>query len=77
MMYFPAKVIILALRRVGQKDPSMLRVTQPAAFVVRTLFAVLGTIIFLENMGVTSDRSLDDVGGGQRGRRPSFAGDLK
>ncbi len=31
----------------------MLRVTQPAALVVRTLFALLGTIIFLENMGVT------------------------
>jgi small-conductance mechanosensitive channel len=53
MMYFPAKVIILALRRAGQKEPSMLRVTQPAAFVVRTLFAVLGTIIFLDNIGVT------------------------
>jgi small-conductance mechanosensitive channel len=53
MMYFPAKVIVLALRRAGQKDPSLLRVTQPAAFVVHTLFALLGTIIFLENMGVT------------------------
>ena len=31
----------------------MVRVTQPAAFVVHTLFALLGTIIFLENMGVT------------------------
>ena len=31
----------------------MLRVTQPAAFVVRTLFALLGTIIFLENMGIS------------------------
>jgi small-conductance mechanosensitive channel len=53
MMYFPAKVIVLALRRVGQKDASLLRVTQPASFVVQTLFALLGTIIFLENMGVT------------------------
>jgi small-conductance mechanosensitive channel len=53
MMYFPAKVIILALRRAGQKRPSMEQVTQPAAFVVRTIFALLGTIIFLENMGVT------------------------
>src|SRR5208282_620937 len=53
MMYFPAKVIVLGLRRWGQQEPSMLRVTQPAAFVVRTLFALLGTIIFLENMGVT------------------------
>src|SRR5271157_113391 len=53
MMYFPAKVIVLALRRVGQKEPSLLRVTQPAALMVHTLFALLGTIIFLENLGVS------------------------
>jgi small-conductance mechanosensitive channel len=53
MIYFPAQVIVLALRRAGQQDPHMLRVTQPAAFVVRILFALLGTIIFLENMGVS------------------------
>ena len=53
MMYFPAKVIVLALRRLGQKDPSLLRVTQPAALVVHTLFALLGTIILLENLGVS------------------------
>jgi small-conductance mechanosensitive channel len=53
MMYFPARVIVLALRRAGQQDPSLLRVTQPAAFVVRTLFALLGTVIFLENMGIS------------------------
>ena len=53
MMYFPAKVIVLALHRAGQRDPSVLRVTQPAAFVVEMLFVLLGTIIFLENMGVS------------------------
>jgi small-conductance mechanosensitive channel len=53
MIYFPAKVIVLALRRAGQQDPHMLRVTQPAAFLVRMLFALLGTIIFLENLGVS------------------------
>jgi small-conductance mechanosensitive channel len=53
MMYFPTKVINFALRRAGQRDPHMLRVTQPATFVVKTLFALLGTIIFLDNMGVT------------------------
>ena len=53
LMYFPAKVVVLALRQAGKKDPSLLRVTQPASFAVRTLFALLGTIIFLENMGVT------------------------
>ncbi len=53
MMYFPAKVIVLALRRMGQKEPSLLRLTQPAALMVHTLFALLGTIIFLENLGVS------------------------
>ena len=53
MMYFPSKVIVLALRRASQTRPSLEQVTQPAAFVVRTLFAVLGTIIFLDNIGVT------------------------
>ncbi len=52
IMYFPAKVIVLALRRMGQKDPQMLRITQPAVFVVQMLFALLGTIIFLENLGI-------------------------
>lgn len=53
MMYFPAKVIGFALRRAGQRDPHLLRVTQPAIFVVQILFAFLGTIIFLDNLGVT------------------------
>jgi len=52
IMYFPAKVIVLALRRMGQQQPSMERVTQPAAFVVRTLFAVVGTLTLLETLGV-------------------------
>jgi small-conductance mechanosensitive channel len=51
--YFPAKVLILGLRRVSQKDPALERVTQPAAFVIRTVFAVLAIIIFLENLGVS------------------------
>ena len=53
MVYFPAQVIAIALRRAGQRDPHLLRVTQPAAFVVRILFALMGTIIFLENLGVS------------------------
>jgi len=53
MIYFPAKVIVLALRRWGQQDPQMLRVTQPAAFLVRTVFALFGTLIFLDKMGVS------------------------
>jgi small-conductance mechanosensitive channel len=53
MMYFPAKVVVLALRRAGRKDPSLLRVTQPAVLVAQTAFPLLGTIIFLENFGVS------------------------
>jgi len=64
IMYFPAKVIVLALRRMGQKDPSLERVTQPAAFVVRTLFGLFGTIIFLENVGVSLTAVWTTVGVG-------------
>lgn len=53
MNYFPAKVIVLALRRWGQQDPHMVRVTQPATFLVRTLFALLGILIFLDKMNVS------------------------
>jgi small-conductance mechanosensitive channel len=46
-------VIVLALRRVSQKDPALERVTQPASFIVRALFALLATIIFLENLNIS------------------------
>ena len=51
--YFPAKVLILALRRMSQKDPAMERVEQPATFLVRVLFAVMATGILLENLGIS------------------------
>jgi small-conductance mechanosensitive channel len=51
--YFPAKVLILGLRRMSQKNPAMERVTQPATFVIRTVFALLAIIIFLENLGIS------------------------
>ncbi len=53
LFYFPAKILILALRRMGQRDPRLERVTQPAAFLIRVLFALLATIIFLENLGIS------------------------
>jgi small-conductance mechanosensitive channel len=53
LTFFPAQVIVLALRRWSQQDPQMVRVTQPAAFLVRTLFALFGTLVFLEKMGVS------------------------
>lgn len=53
LFYFPAKVVILFLRRMGQRDPALEQVAQPAAFLIRALFAVLGIIILLENLGIS------------------------
>jgi len=50
--YLPAKFMILALQRLSEKNPATERVAQPAAFVIRTLFAVLATVIFLEDLGI-------------------------
>ena len=52
LFYFPAKVLILFLRRLGEKDPGMERIAQPAAFMTRTVFALLAAIIVLENLGI-------------------------
>jgi small-conductance mechanosensitive channel len=51
VFYFAAKVLIIALRRVGQRNPAMEQVTEPAILVVRVLFALLATIIVLEHLG--------------------------
>jgi small-conductance mechanosensitive channel len=53
LFYFPAKVVILFLRRLGQRRPGLEQVAQPAAFLIRALFAVLAVIIVLENLGVS------------------------
>ncbi len=53
VFYFPAKVLILFLRRVGQRNPGMEQVTNPAILVVRGLFAILAIIIVLENLGIS------------------------
>jgi small-conductance mechanosensitive channel len=52
VFYFPAKVVILALRRAGQKQPELERVTQPAAFLIKVLFALVALVILLENLGI-------------------------
>ena len=52
MFYFPAKVIILFLKRMAYHDPALERVTAPASFVVKALFALVAIIIILENLGV-------------------------
>jgi small-conductance mechanosensitive channel len=49
VFYFPAKVLVIFLRRVGQRNVDMERVTNPAILVVRVLFAVLAITIVLEH----------------------------
>jgi len=53
IFYFPAKVLILFLRRMGRRDPGLKQVAEPAAFIVRALFAVLALVIILENLGIS------------------------
>jgi small-conductance mechanosensitive channel len=50
--YFLAKVVILFLFRWGQREPALIRVTQPASFMVRIIFAMLAAIIIFENLGI-------------------------
>ncbi len=50
---FPAKVLVIFLRRVGKRNPGMERVTNPAIMVVRALFAILAVVIVLENLGIS------------------------
>jgi len=51
VFYLLAKVLVLFLRRVAQRDPGMERVTDPAILVVRVLSALLASIIVLEHVG--------------------------
>jgi small-conductance mechanosensitive channel len=53
VFYFPARVLVIFLRRVGQRNPGMERATNPAILVVRGLFAVLAIILVLENLGIS------------------------
>ena len=52
LFFFPAKVITLFLRRMSQREPAFERVTQPATFLIRLLFAMIAVIIVLENLGI-------------------------
>jgi len=53
VFYFPAKVLVIFLRRVGKRNPGMEQVTNPSILVVRGLFAILAIIIVLENLGIS------------------------
>jgi small-conductance mechanosensitive channel len=50
--YLMTRVVILFLARWGRQEPSLERVTQPAGFVVRVVFALLAGIIIFENLGI-------------------------
>jgi len=53
IFYFPAKVLVIFLRRVERRNPGMEQVTDPAILVIRGLFAILATVIVLENLGIS------------------------
>jgi small-conductance mechanosensitive channel len=53
LFYFPAKILILFLRRLGEREPHFEQVAQPATFLIRVLFAILAVIILLENLGIS------------------------
>ena len=52
VFYALARVVVLYLGRLSQREPALSRVTQPATLVTRVLFALLATIIILENLGI-------------------------
>ncbi|HZP00570.1 MAG TPA: mechanosensitive ion channel family protein [Terriglobia bacterium] len=51
--YFPAKLVVLFLRRMEQKQPGIERVTQPSMFIIRVVFAIMALIVVLENLGIS------------------------
>lgn len=53
LFYFPARVLVIFLRRVGQRNPGLERATNPAILLVRALFAILAIIVVLENIGIS------------------------
>jgi small-conductance mechanosensitive channel len=50
--YALTRLVTLYLGGVVQKSPELQRVTEPAAFAVRMLFAFLAAFIILENLGI-------------------------
>jgi small-conductance mechanosensitive channel len=52
VFYFPARIATLGLRRLGQKEPQLQRITQPATFLIKLLFTLVALVIMLENFGI-------------------------
>jgi small-conductance mechanosensitive channel len=50
--YSLAKLVLLWLLRMSQKEPELGRISEPAAFLTRAIFAALAVIIVLDNFGV-------------------------
>lgn len=48
-----ARAVAVLLRNLAKKDPSFVRLTQPAILAERVIFAFLALTIFLENLGVS------------------------
>ncbi|HTD84612.1 MAG TPA: mechanosensitive ion channel family protein [Gemmatimonadaceae bacterium] len=51
--YFPAKILLLFLARLSERHAGMKQVAQPAAFIIKALFALLAVVILLDNLGVS------------------------
>ena len=47
-----SKIAVLYLNRLSQREPALRRVTDPAVFVARLIFAILAAIILLENFNI-------------------------
>lgn len=51
--YFPAKVLLLFLGRMGETHAGLKQVAQPASFIIKALFALFAVVIVLDNLGVS------------------------
>jgi len=53
VFYFPAKVLVIFMRRLGRRNPGLAQITNPSILVMRALFTILAIVIVLENLGIS------------------------
>ena len=53
VFYFPAKVLVIFMRRLGRRNPGLAQITNPSILVIRALFTILAIVIVLENLGIS------------------------
>jgi small-conductance mechanosensitive channel len=53
ILYFPAKILLLFLGRLSEWHVGMKQAAEPAAFMIKALFALLAVVILLDNLGVS------------------------